>query len=124
MRVLVLDHSGILPWLVEHTAVAPIEIRAARSGEEAERIVREEHPDAAVVSVPCADLPWAQFQRLCASQEPPVPVLYESSVHGSLQEVGVDASAGTKLFLHTPAPRAQLEHALAALFASSSRLAH
>jgi hypothetical protein len=124
MRILVLDQSGILPWLVERSVMAPIEVRAVRSIEEAERIVREERPDAAIVSLPPASLPWRDFQHLCATQEPPVPVLYESTVHASILETGVDPSDGVALFLHTPAPRAQLQRALAELLATSSGLQH
>jgi hypothetical protein len=115
MRVLVLDQSGILPWLVEHASTPGTVVQAVRSVEEAERAVRERPPDAAVVSMPHAQLPWARFQHLCAVQQPPVPVLYESCIHRSVRDAGIDPDDGVALFLHTPAHRAELERALADL---------
>lgn len=117
MRVLVLDSSGILPWVVEHTASAGTVIDAVRTVEEAERAVRDRRPDAAVVSVPHGNLPWARFHQLCASQRPPVPVLYESAVIGSPRDAGIDPADGVCHFLRSPARREELARALDELFA-------
>ena len=122
MRVLVLDSSGILPWLVEHTAGKGTVVHAVKTVEEAERVVVERRPDAAVVSVPHAMLPWARFQHLCASQQPPVPVLYESCVHASAREAGIDPDDGVSFFLRAPVKHADRARALQDLLAVS--LAH
>lgn len=121
MRLLVLDHSGILPWLVEHAAPAGVDVEAVTDLQQAERVLREHPPDAAVVSVPPATLPWRQFQHLCATCEPPVPVLYESCVHAGAADVGIDPGDGVALFLRKPAPRGALHDALADLLAWAGR---
>lgn len=121
MRVLVLDYSGILPWILEHAADAGDEVEAVTCLEEAERAVRNHPPDAAVVSMTPAELPWGRFQHLCAEQEPPVPVLWESCVHAGPREAGIDPADGVALFLAKPVPRAVLQRALRELRARSGR---
>ncbi len=120
MRVLVLDHSGILPWIIEHAAETHAEVEAVTSLEEAERAVRERPPDAAVVSLTHAELPWGRFQHLCASQEPPVPVLWESCFHDGPRQAGIDPADGIAMFLAKPVPRAVLHRALGELLARSA----
>lgn len=117
MRVLVLDYSGILPWILAHAGGAGDEVEAVVSLEEAERAVRERPPDAAVVSMTPAELPWGRFQHLCAAQDPPVPVLWESCVHAGPREAGIDPDDGIALFLPKPVPRAELQRALRELMA-------
>jgi len=124
VRVLVLDSSGILPWVVEHTATPGTVVQAVRTVEEAERAVRERRPDAAVVSVPHGNLPWARFQHVCAMQRPPVPVLYESCVVDSPSAAGIDPDDGICRFLRSPARRDELARALDELLATSAPLAH
>jgi hypothetical protein len=114
VRLLVIDQSGILPWLVERAAPG-VEVEAVTCLEQAERVLRHHPPDAAVVSMPPATLPWRDFQHLCATLEPPVPVLYESCVHDDAAGVGIDPAEGTALFLRKPAPRGALRGALRGL---------
>ena len=115
LRLLVLDPSGILAWLVEHAAPVGVDVEGVTTLQEAERVVREQPPDAAVVSVPPGALPWRQFQHLCAIHR--VPVLYESCVHRNAGDVGIDPADGTALFLGKPAPRGALRDALEQLLA-------
>jgi len=119
MRLLVLDHSGILPWIVGHATGPGDEVEAVASLEEAERAVRDHPPDAAVVSLTPAELPWGRFQHLCATREPPVPVLWESCVHAGPREAGIDLSDGVALFLAKPVRPAVLHQALEELLARS-----
>lgn len=121
MRLLVLDQSRILPWLVRHELPSEVEVEAVFSFEEAERALREEPLDAAVVSLPPAHLPWHSFQHLCASRQPPVPVLYESCVFDCACEAGLEPGDGYVEFLPKPAPRAELRAALARLLAEADR---
>jgi hypothetical protein len=117
VRLLVLDHSGILPWLVEHAAPPGVDVEAVTSLQQAERALRDHPPDAAVVSVPHGTLPWREFQHLCATLQPPVPVLYESCIHAAADDVGIEPGEGVALFLRKPAPRGALHAALAELLA-------
>jgi DNA-binding NtrC family response regulator len=115
VRLLVLDNSGILPWLVAHAAPAGVEVEAVSSLDEAERRVREQPPDGAVVSMPHSQLPWAGFQHLCATRRPPVPVLYTSCEHHDAGEAGIDPGEGVSLFLPKPVAHGRLHQALAEL---------
>jgi DNA-binding NtrC family response regulator len=119
MRVLVVDPSRILTWMVRHDLGVAAEVVEANSFEEAERLVRDDPPDAAVVSLPPARLPWREFQHLCARQDPPVPVLYESCLHSNLDEAGLEPTEGYAALLRKPAPAAELRVALAELLSAS-----
>lgn len=121
MRVLVLDPSRILTYLVRHETPPEVEVEEAASLDEAERRLREDPPDAAVVSLPPAHLPWRSFQHLCASRRPPVPVLYESCVHTCADEAGLDPHDGYAAFLAKPARPAELRGALAELVRAARR---
>lgn len=114
MRLLVLDDSPLLEWTVVRLCPPGTELAIARSLDEARRLLLEASPDAAVVSVPPADLPWSGFQRLCATRRPPVPVLYLSCLYGSTAEAGLDDVAGQEL-LRKPVGRADFEAALSRL---------
>lgn len=119
MRLLVLDHCRLLPWLARHELAHEVEIEAVADFETAERRLLEDPPDAALVSVPPAELPWRRFQHLCATRTPPVPVLYESCLHASAASAGLDPGDGYAAFLPKPAPRAELVAALRALLAAA-----
>jgi len=121
VRLLVLDQSCLLPWVVRHEAPVGVEVEAVLSLDAAERILEQRPPDAAVVSVPPGNLPWRSFQRLCASRRPPVPVLYESCVHSDPRDAGLDPNDGYVDFLPKPAPRADLRAALLRLLIAARR---
>ena len=119
MRLLVIDESRVLPWVVEHLAPPGVAVAVALDFDEAEQVIRDHRTDAVVVSLPPAQLPWREFQRLCASQRPPVPVLYESCLHAGPSDAGLDPADGYAAFLHKPAPRAELRAALQRLLAEA-----
>ncbi len=106
---------------MRHETPEGVEVEEAESLDEAERRVRESPPDAAVVSLPPAHLPWRSFQHLCASLKPPVPVLYESCVHTCAADAGLDPDDGYAAFLPKPAHPAELRGALADLVATARR---
>jgi len=124
VRLLVLDQSKLLPWIVQHDLAAEpgLEVEAVACLHEAEEIVRRRPPDAAVVSLPPAHLDWREFQHLCAVAEPPVPVLYESCVHAGARDAGLEPIEGFALFLPKPAPSVELHQALLRLVAEARRL--
>jgi len=119
MRLLIVDRSGILAWRVGRAAPPGTCVQAASSLKEAARRVCDDPPDAVVVSVPRARLPWAQFQRLCAERRPPVPVLYESCLEEGALEANLAPAGGTALFLPKPASPAVLRQALVGLLAAA-----
>ena len=89
------------------------------SFEEACRLLLENPPDAAVVSIPPARLAWCDFQKLCATRKPPVPVLYESCVYASAVEAGLEPVEGPARFLRKPIPRSEFAEALEALLTAA-----
>jgi DNA-binding NtrC family response regulator len=119
VRLLVVDQSLILQWLVRHEFPDGLEIASAQSLHEAEQLLTSASPDAAVVSLPPAKLPWHDFQRRCAAHVPPIPVLYETCVDIDAAAIGLDPRDGYAAFLHKPAARAELHSALAELLAVS-----
>ena len=66
-RILVLDESRVLPWVVEHVCPPGTDVVSLTSFDEARRLVRESPPDAVVVSVPPAHLPWREFHHKSVS---------------------------------------------------------
>ena len=131
MRLLVLDQSRILPWIVEHGLAAEpdIDVEAVACLREAEEILRCRPPGAAVVSVPPAQLDWRKFQHLCALCTPPVPVLYELCAHADPCEIGLcrceggcEPIEGFAIFIAKPAPSFALRDALVRLVAEARRL--
>ena len=119
-RVLVLDESGVLPWVVSRLCPRGTEVVAATQFEEACRLVAEHPPDAAVVSLPPARLAWRRFQHLCAERAPPGPVLYESCVFSRAAEAGLEPLEGWAEVLAKPASKGELEAALDRLLAAAS----
>ena len=123
MRLLVLDECQILAWMVERLSPPGTEVVGLTSFDEARRSLLENPPDAAVVSLTSAHLPWRELSKLCVDLRPQVPVLYESCIFSSAEEAGVEASSGDARFLKTPASRADLKNALTGLL-DEARKAH
>ncbi len=122
MRLLVVDQSLILQWLVRHEFPDGLEIASAQSLQEAEALLAADAanaPDAAVVSLPPARLPWREFQHRCAAHVPPIPVLYESCIDADASALGLEPGDGYAFFLKKPAARSELRSALLALLAVS-----
>ncbi len=115
VRLLVLDESPLLAWTVERLCPPGTDVASAHSLDEARQLLEEAPPDAAVVSVPPASLPWSDFQRLCATHRPPVPVLYLSCLFESTAEAGLEGAAGRPEVLRKPAGKAEFEAALGRL---------
>jgi hypothetical protein len=123
VRLLVVDSNPLLGWQLRHELPADVEVERVGDFSSAARRLREDPPDAAVVSLPPAELPWREFQHLCATRRPAVPVLYESCVYGCAEAAGLDAGDGYAAFLPKPATRPALARALAELLAAA-RAAH
>ena len=119
VRLLVLDGSRLLPWLVRRLSPAEVEVELARSSDEALRMLRDDPPDAAIVNVDPGGPPWREIGRRCAERRPPIPVLFESNVFHDAAEAGIDPGA-TVAFLGSPAHAAELRGALARLIAGGA----
>lgn len=84
------------------------------------RLIERDPPDAVVVSLTAAHLPWREFQRLCASRTPSVPVLYASAEFSNAADAGLEPVEGYADFLYQPASKPEIESALAKLRAASA----
>lgn len=111
-RVLVLDECGLQRFVLGKLCPSETELLSLASFEEAMRLLRDDPPDAAVVSMPPAEIDWKAFQHLCASASPPVPVLYESCVFESPREMGLDPFEGYAELLRKPASPYALRDAM------------
>ena len=119
MRVFVLDESQLLAWVVGRLSPPGTEVVAFTSFDDARRVLLENPPDAAVVSLTSAHLPWREFRQLCADSRPPVPILYESCVFSSAEEAGLEPGSGDARFLPAPASRTNLKEALERLLSDA-----
>lgn len=119
MRLLVLDENQLLAWMVERVAPPGTEVLGLTSFDEACRELKSNPPDAAVVSLTAAHMPWSELRQCCASGRPPVPVLFESCVFGSAGEAGLAAEGDDVRFLRTPTSRAELQEAIARLLSDA-----
>jgi DNA-binding response OmpR family regulator len=116
LRVLVLDESQLLAWMVGHFAPPGTSVVGLTSFDAARRALLESPPDAAVVSISSPHTPWREFRKLCSCQRPPVPVLFASSVFASAADAGLEPELADALFLRTPATKDDLQSVLARLF--------
>lgn len=108
MRILVLDGSRVLLALVRRLAPDGAEVESAATFDDALKRLALRPPDALIVDLTPSDLPWEELQRLCQKHRPPIPVLYESCVHRSPLDAGLEALNGTGHFLEKPYPLAAL----------------
>lgn len=108
--------------MVERVSPPETEVLAFTSFDAATRALGAAPPDAAVVSITTAHLPWREFRALCAEQTPPVPVLLESCIFASAEEAGLEPQRNPVLFLHTPAAWAEFERAVARLLTAARRV--
>jgi DNA-binding response OmpR family regulator len=121
VRLLVVDQSRLLAWQIRHDLPPELEVESVSSLAAAERIVNERPPDAIVVSVPLAQLPWREFHHRCAVRQPPIPILFESFQHADGEALGLDPGDGQALFVGKPAAREELRVALGELLSRASR---
>ena len=108
MHLLVLDGSRVLLSLVRRLAPAGVEVESVATFDEALKRLALRPPEALIVDLTPADLPWQELQRLCQKHDPPIPVLYESCVHRNPLDAGLTELSDTGHFLEKPYSVAQL----------------
>ena len=109
MHLLVLDGSLVLPSLVKRLAPPEVDVQSAATFDEARLRLRESPPQALIVNLTPAELPWQELQDLCQAHSPPIPVLYESCVHRSPNEAGLKSLTGHGHFLEKPYSMPELQ---------------
>jgi DNA-binding NtrC family response regulator len=102
VHILVLDGSRVLLTLVKRLAPPGVEVEFAATFDEALKRLALRPPQALIVDLTPADLPWAELHRLCSKYDPPIPVLYESCIYHNLVEAGLPDLDGTGHFLEKP----------------------
>ena len=108
MHLLVLDGSTVLPALVRRLAPPGVDVECAATFEEARLRLTERPPEAMIVNLTPAELPWWELQILCQEHCPPIPVLFESCVHHSPDEAGLESLSSSGRFLEKPYSLPQL----------------
>lgn len=102
MQLLVLDGSRVLPALVRRLAPHGVDVECAATFEEARLRLTHRPPQAMIVNLTPAELPWRELQSLCQDHSPPIPVLYESCVHHNPDEAGLASLNSSGHFLEKP----------------------
>ncbi len=102
MHLLVLDGSRVLPSLVRRLAPPEVDVQSAATFAEARLRLEQSPPQAMIVNLTPAELPWQELQSLCQGHSPPIPVLYESCVHHSPAEAGLTSLNHSGRFLEKP----------------------
>lgn len=102
MHLLVLDGSRVLPSLVKRLAPRGVDVESAATFDEARLRLEHSPPEAVIVNLTPAELPWQELQALCQAHSPPIPVLYESCVHRSPREAGLASLDSMDRFLEKP----------------------
>lgn len=130
MHLLVLDGSLVLPSLVRRLAPPGVDVESAATFDEARLRLASNPPEALIVNLTPAELPWQELQGLCQKHTPPIPVLYESCVHHTPDEAGLTSLNHTGRFLEKPYSMEELRHEIELLIRAASgedppdRLAH
>ena len=75
VRLLVIDGSELLTWMVSRIAPVGVEVDRAATFSEAERILNNNPPDAAIFNLaPCIPI-WRHLIEACVQSKPVIPFL-------------------------------------------------
>jgi DNA-binding response OmpR family regulator len=91
----------VLLALVKRLAPEGVQVESAATFDDALKILALRPPQALIVNLTPADLPWDELQRLCERRSPPIPVLYESCIYRSPLDAGL-GELKTDHFLEKP----------------------
>lgn len=108
-----LDGSPVLRSVVQRVAPPDVAVESAESFDEALARLCEDPPDALIVNISPIDLPWTELQAACRQADHPIPTLFESCIHRSAEEAGIETGDDYTAFLAKPYPlnalRARIE---------------
>jgi len=97
-----------------------VEVEIVSRFDDALELLEARPPDAVIVNLGPAELPWQELKRRCETHNPPIPVLFESCVHTSVDEAGIGDMAETSAFLAKPYHSAELEAQIKRLLETSA----
>lgn len=110
MRLLVLDGSKVLESLVRRLAPDDVEVETAATFDDGLSLLESRPPDALIVDVTPAQLPWDRLRAVCQEHDPPIPVLYESCVYRDPAEAGIGELDDRCAFIAKPYHLPELRH--------------
>lgn len=119
MHLLVLDGSRVLHSLVKRLAPEGVAVETAANFDEARQRLIDHPPQAMIVNLTPAELPWRELQSLCQGHSPPIPVLYESCVHRGPDDAGLASLNHSGRFLEKPYTMDELRDELLRLMAAA-----
>lgn len=79
-RLLVVDGSPLMAWLVGRVAPAGVEVEAATSFRDAARRLASDPPDAAIFNFSPCQLGWRELIDSCLQHRPRIPFLCSSAL--------------------------------------------
>lgn len=119
MRLLVLDGSQLLHSLVRRLVPEHVVVEVQERFENAVAVLVADPPDAVIVNIGPADLPWRHFKIFCQSHEPKIPVLFESCVHRSAEDAELGPLNHSASFLAKPYSAEELKREIDRLIQSA-----
>jgi len=87
-RLLLVDGSDLMGWLVAHLIPSDVEVIRATSFTEADRCLREHPPDAAIFNLMPRHLDWRSLLDRCVRCETVVPYLCCSAIDNDEERDG------------------------------------
>lgn len=112
MRYLILDGSRILGSLVRRLSPDEVKVETVGTFGEAMEVLRSNPPDAVIVNIGPADLPWQELKTFCRNHRPQIPVLFESCVYETPLDAGIGDLNHSATFLVKPYGLDELRAAL------------
>jgi DNA-binding NtrC family response regulator len=83
-RVLVVDGSHLMVWLVQTLAPDDVQVVQASRFPDAESLLTSDPPDAAIFNLTPSTLEWSRLISLCHEHTPPIPFILCSTLDGEL----------------------------------------
>ena len=81
MRIAILDGSPVTAWTITRLLPPGVDFEVLPSFEAAQRSLAETPPDAILVGITSAHLPWDRLVELCRSHCPEIPYLLYYSLN-------------------------------------------
>jgi hypothetical protein len=83
-RVLVVDGSHLMVWLVQTLVPDGVEVVQARRFADAQSLLTSDPPDAAIFNLTPSTLEWSRLISLCHEHTPPIPFVLCTTLDGEL----------------------------------------
>jgi DNA-binding response OmpR family regulator len=83
-RVLVVDGSHLMVWLVQTLVPDGVQVVQANRFADAHSILTSDPPDAAIFNLTPSTLEWSRLISLCHEHTPPIPFVLCSTLDGEL----------------------------------------